>query len=246
MTLLAAYNFDEVAGDILDLSGNGLDIPLSDPAVRATTGHTGKGLTQTGTGIFLAPAEYLTTLKTAQRTVMAWVKETSPVIGWVLELHSSSIASGSWGMLFLSSQWHIQARNSSGFVRASVARPTDSQFHHVAGTYDGVSVRLYLDGVLVSTQPLTEPLRNDADVFRFQDNSSPNVTIDDVRFFDEALDQATISSLMSTPVTAGRSGRPKVWNGSTWIPYPAKVWNGSAWVEAAMTGHDGTDWVKSK
>jgi hypothetical protein len=149
--------------------------------------------------------------------------------------------------LFLNGNWQIQARNASGFVRAATARPTDSQFHHVAGTYDGANVRLYLDGVLASVQPLTSPLRTDADGFRFQDNSSSSITIDDVRFFDEALDQATIASLMSTPVVpSGRSGKPKVWDGDSWNQHPAKIWNGSAWVSHPIKGFDGTDWVPAK
>lgn len=247
MTLLASYNFDEASGNVLDNSGHALDITLSSPAVRTASGHTNGGLTQSSAGIFTAPASYLTTLKTANRTVMAWVKETTSITGWVLEFHSSAIDSGTWGILFLNGNWQIQARNSSGFVRAAVARPTDSQFHHVAGTYDGTNVRLYLDGTLVATQALTAPLRTDADGFRFQDNSSSSVTIDDVRFYDEALSQATIASLMSTPVVpVGRSGKPKIWSGSAWVSHQAKVWNGSSWVNAAMAGHNGTAWTKSK
>lgn len=247
MTLLAAYNFDEVSGNILDHSGHGLDIPLSSPAIRTASGHTSGGLTQSSAGIFNAPAGHLTTLKTPNRTIMAWVKEVTSITGWVLEFYSSAIDSGTWGILFLNGNWQIQARNSSGFVRAAVTRPTDALFHHVAGTYDGANVRLFLDGTLVSSQILTPPLRTDADALRFQDNSSSSVTIDDVRFYDEALDQATIASLMSTPVVpTGRSGKPKTWNGSAWVSHQAKIWNGSAWVPVAMAGHNGTDWIKSK
>jgi hypothetical protein len=245
MSLLAAYNFDESTGPVLDASGNGRDITLASPATRTVSGHTNGGLTQTSAGIFTAPAGYLTALQTPQRTVMAWVKEAAGITGWVLEFNDSSIDSGCWGILFLSGQWQIQARNASGFVRAAVSRPTDGLFHHVAGTYDGTNVRLYLNGSLAATQPLAGPLRT-ADVFRFQDQSGSNVTIDDVRFYGEALDQTTIASLASIPVTVGRSGKPKIWSGSAWAQHQGKYWNGSAWVAVPLKGYTGSGFVSSK
>lgn len=246
MTLLSAYNFDEASGNVLDVTGNGRDFALSGNTIRAATGHTSKGLSQTSSEVFTVSAGHLSGMQTANRTMMAWVKEALAITGWVLEFHSSSIGSGSWGILFLSNQWNIQARNSGGFVRASVARPTDGAFHHFAGTYDGTNVRAYLDGTLVATQALTAPMRTDADVFRFLDNSSSSTVIDDVRFYDAALDQATIASLMGTPVVGGRTGKPKIWSGSAWTPRQGKYWNGSAWVNMSMWGHDGSDFIESK
>jgi Concanavalin A-like lectin/glucanases superfamily len=246
MTRLGAWNFDEASGDVLDASGNGWDFALTSPTIRTNSGHTDKGLTQSGSDIFLLSPTIMTALKTPNRTLAAWIKETSPVTGWVGEFYVSSIDSGSWGILFLSSQWNFQARNASGFARCSVARPTDSLFHHVAGTYDGSNLRLYLDAVLVSTQPLAGPLRTDANEFRFLQNTSSSVIVDDVQFFDEALSQSDIATLMTTPVVLGRSGKPKIWSGSTWNARQAKVWNGSSWDNALMHGRNGTSWITAK
>jgi hypothetical protein len=44
----------------------------------------------------------------------------------------------------------------------------------------------------------------------------------------------------------GRSGKPKVWDGSSWVQHPAKVWNGSAWAAHSMAGHNGTDFIVAK
>lgn len=38
------------------------------------------------------------------------------------------------------------------------------------------------------------------------------------------------------------TGKPKVYNGSTWVSKPLKRWNGSAWVEEPMTYFNGTNW----
>lgn len=198
MALLAAYNFDEATGAVVDASGNGRGFTLTASTVRTAAGHTSQGLTQDAAVIQLGPS--LTGMQTANRTVMAWVKETSAATGWVLEFRVNSITSGSWGILFLSGLWQIQARNAAGVVQASIARPVDSAWHHVAGTYDGSNVRLYLDGVLVATTALAGPLRTDADEFRFIDTTSSKVAIDDARHYDTALDVATIAALMATPV----------------------------------------------
>jgi hypothetical protein len=246
MTRLAAYNFDEESGDVLDASGNNRNFALTNPTIRTNLGHTNKGLTQSGSDILLVSSTIMNPLKTANRTLAAWVKETTPVTGWVGEFYVSSIDSGSWGILFLSSQWNFQARNATSFARCSTARPTDSLYHHVAGTYDGSNLRFYLDATLVSTQSLTGPLRTDADQFRFLQNTSSSVIVDDVQFFDQALSEPEISSVMSTPVVHGRSGKPKIWNGTTWTARQAKVWNGSSWQNARISGHNGIDWITTK
>lgn len=44
----------------------------------------------------------------------------------------------------------------------------------------------------------------------------------------------------------GRTGKPKVWNGSSWVAHPAKVWNGSSWDIFPMSGYDGSEFVVSK
>lgn len=247
MIPLVSWNFDEASGPVLDNSGHGGDFTLTSPTVRTSSGHTNGGLTQaSGSDIQVAPTSVLTPLKTPNRTIAAWIKETSPITGWVGEFYISSIDSGSWGILFLSGQWHIQARNAGGLVRCSVARPTDSLFHHIAGTYDGFNVRMYLDGALVATQPLTGPLRTDADVLRVLDNTSSSVVVDDLQYFDVAASLSEVNAIMTNPVVPIRSGKPKVWNGSAWVPHQAKVWNGSTWVNAKMKAYDGTDWVTAK
>lgn len=247
MTRLAAWNFDEASGVVLDVSGNNHNFALTSPTIRTNSGYTNKGLTQSGSDIFLLSSTILNALKTPNRTITAWIQETAPITGWVGQFYVSSIDSGSWGILFLSNQWNIQARNASGFARCSVARPTDSLFHHVAGTYDGSHVRMYLDSVQVGgNQPLAGPLRTDADQFRFLENTSSSVVVDDVQYFDTAFSPEEVEENMFTAVTSGRSGKPKAWTGSAWAARQAKVWNGSTWINAKMHGHNETDWIAAK
>jgi hypothetical protein len=211
---LLAWNFDEASGAVLDLSGNGRTwTPGAGNGNSARTssggGHTSLGMTQSIADIATGPS--LTGLTTDKRTVMAWVKQTSTITGWLLEFHVSSIDSGSWGILFLSGQVHIQARNSSGFVRASGATPSANVWHHIAGTYDGTNVRLYIDGTLTATVALTAPMRTDANTFRVMDQASSLTVWDDARLFDTALSQSEIQTQMNTPVTGAPPSGPNIY-----------------------------------
>jgi hypothetical protein len=47
-------------------------------------------------------------------------------------------------------------------------------------------------------------------------------------------------------IPAARSGKVKVWNGSTWQAHPLKVWNGTSWVVRPALGHDGTQFIAGK
>jgi hypothetical protein len=44
----------------------------------------------------------------------------------------------------------------------------------------------------------------------------------------------------------GRSGKPKVWNGSSWVQHQAKSYDGSLWVPSKMNGVSGSGWIMSK
>ncbi len=44
----------------------------------------------------------------------------------------------------------------------------------------------------------------------------------------------------------GRSGKPKVWDGSSWSQRQGKVWNGSSWVSSKMNGDTVGGWITSK
>jgi hypothetical protein len=198
VTLLSSYNADEATADatVVDRTGNGNNFTLTGTGVTRVAGHTGNGLSNTGSAIASPP----TVGQTANRTVMLWLKGPNTTAGWSLQWYISSIDSGSWGILNLSGSIHIQARNSSTLARASFARPSDisTAWHHVAGTYDGSNVRLYLDGVLKATTALAGPLRTDGVLQLF--GVTENDIVDDIRIYDEVLDATAIAAASAQPV----------------------------------------------
>lgn len=206
MTLLAAYNFDEASGSVLDRSGNGHSFTLGGNTQRTASGHTNNGANNAGGGTAATLSASPSWSQTSNRTVMLWMKDPQNTTQWALRWNVVSINSGAWGFLINGTSVDCQARNSGGFVRASATRPTDGLWHHYAATYDGTNVRMYLDGSLTSTQALTAPLRSDADTIDLLETTSTLTIVDDIRMYDTALDATAITAAMNTPVVdAGTS-----------------------------------------
>ncbi len=83
------------------------------------------------------------------------------------------------------------------------SRINDGHWHHVAGTYDGEKINLYLDGVLETSRPaspLDEMGRNDSPVYigshAEQKERRWHGVIDEVRIYDYALAQEEIQRLI--------------------------------------------------
>lgn len=202
VTLLAAYNFDEASGAVVDVTGNGHDF-TPDAAITRQTGHTNAGLRHESTAAnSLGPAIFG---QTANRTLMAWVKRTSNgVDGWILEMKNATADTGVWGFLYSGSTIQARAKNSSNVATfASAAQPTVNTWHHLAMTYDGTTIRLYIDGTQAATAAFTGPIWASATFFPFFDAVSTETVIDDVRIYDAALDATAITADMNAPVTSG-------------------------------------------
>jgi Concanavalin A-like lectin/glucanases superfamily len=92
-------------------------------------------------------------------------------------------------------------------VDSSAVVPDDGAYHHVAGTYDGSSIRVYLDGKLQGQKPATGAIvpPSTAAAIGYADAPSRNsvAAIDEVSIYDRALSQAEIQAI----VAAGSAGK---------------------------------------
>ena len=146
------------------------------------------------------------------------------------------------------SRWYLECGNSSvnnGWREASSAiAAVAGRLYHVAGTYDGSNIRIYVDGVLSGTTASTQlsgtqntncfiglsSLNSGTDIRRF------NGIVDDVRVYNRALTPAEIRLLASrrgiglSPLPDRAAGLPRKLSvnvGGDWRPADAYVHNGT-------------------
>ncbi|MDD5544271.1 MAG: hypothetical protein PHX83_13965, partial [Acidobacteriia bacterium] len=116
-----------------------------------------------------------------------------------------------------SSGWAFEGYNSSGilvfYIGAggggsgnfppilSLADILDGQLHHIAGTWDGSNMRLYVDGVLQGTTPLAQPTNNTRALkmgYSWGSGTPQRFfrgSLDEVEVFNRALSQSEIQSI---------------------------------------------------
>jgi hypothetical protein len=81
----------------------------------------------------------------------------------------------------------------------SGVNPSPSTFYHVAGTFDGAQMRMYLNGNLVGTIPYSKAIHTFSDKIFIGSSSYScsyvNAVVDDVKVYNRALTQAEIKYL---------------------------------------------------
>jgi glucose/arabinose dehydrogenase/mono/diheme cytochrome c family protein len=198
--LLAWWKLDETAGTTAtDSSGNGCDGTLTTPLPTWTSGGRSEGtLRFTGVVNQSVTIQNDASLNpTAAITVAAWVN----AIDW----------NGNHRVLqkgVTDNQYRLLAENGrlvwsiAGVGQVDIALPAVNTWFHVAGTYEGRTLRLYLNGVLVAaktisgTIPVTaDPLYLGAKVSTAIAGDHLNGYLDEVRIYANALTATEINAL---------------------------------------------------
>jgi hypothetical protein len=209
-TPFAAYNFNEGSGlTAADASGNGRTLTMN--TATFTTGHTSSGATNTGTGV---GATVAMNGPTAAITMMGWVKPLALPAG------ADRLAFG-----IFDSGGNTEAAIFTERTSGNIGNPDVLKGHfrigaqlipiegpslvvgtwvHVAVTYDGSTLLMYVDGVQSDSDGRTG-LVSTGDVFAVAGNDPNNsfgtdVVVDDVRIYSTALSAAEVSIAMNSPV----------------------------------------------
>ena len=204
--LVAAYDFDE-AGDVraLDASGNGNDGMLSGPT-RTSAGKFGGALSFDGINDWVTVDDHATLDLTSGMTLEAWVKP-SALSGWRTALIKET-ASGLAYALYA----HDNSPRPAAYIRiggdratpGNAALPTNA-WTHLATTYDGSRLRLFVNGVETSTA-VSGSIEQSAQPLRIGGNAVWGEyfkgLIDEVRVYNRALSAAEIQADMNVPVRA--------------------------------------------
>jgi len=249
-TAVGIWLFDEGGGSVAkDASGNGNDgtlLPPDNGPQWSNNSKFGKALEFDGTGVYL---EFATgeNLKTPHFTAMAWFntrkldgyghifqtgRDWDDMAGYVLRVHQDGTVQA--GLAF-------GPGNTTTFLTGPALE--DNTWYHVALTYDGTTVSLYLDGVDIGSGAGQGEIMYDDQPVRIGVHSQDTGAafdgfIDDVALFDVALEADDIQTIMDRGLADIVGGPPIAFgpqpvNGQTDVPRdPVLGWTPGAFAAA--------------
>jgi len=209
--LVAAYGFEEGSGTMTaDVSGNGQTATIVQ-ASWTTAGKFGNALSFNGAFSYVTVADSNLLDLTTGMTLSAWI-------------YPTAINSGEWRNVLIKERTGGEVYNLYANVdtdnpavvivrSADPANPVDSRgttpirlntWTHLAATYDGATLNLYVNGVLVGSRVVSGSILTSAGALRIGGNSTWGEffsgRIDEVRIYNRALSQTEIQSDMANPV----------------------------------------------
>ena len=147
-------------------------------------------------------------------TLEAWVNPTA-TNSWrnvILKERTGGLAYGLYGSngpnpgVFISTSGGSDLGPMAGSVLAA------NTWSHIAGTYDGATVKLYVNGALAGSQAVTGNILTSTGALRIGGNAVWGEyfagLIDEVRIYNTALTQTQIQADMNTPVNGAPDTTP--------------------------------------
>ena len=230
-TLVGWWPLDDGTGTIaFDASENGNDGTLQGDAQWAL-GMRGGAIELDGTGDYVDCGAGDPLNLTDQVTIACWTKVRTFTKSW-----QTIVGKGD--------NYQLERNEQDNVVNFYIGTPgrrtgpgvtsvNDGEWHHVAGTYDGTAMKLYVDGNLDMEAPITGPLSPDADPVFMGEN--PQWTnrhfdgwIDDVRIYSRALTVDEILIVMESggegfplalrPVPEDGATLEATWANLSWRP----------------------------
>ena len=219
--LVAAFSMDQGSGTSLpDLSGTGNNGTISG-ATWSTSGRFGGALSFNGSSSIVNVPDSSSLDLTTAMTLEAWVQPTSLGGKWrtvllkeqagdmVYDLyaHGGGGSKVPVGEIFVGG-----ARTASGTTAL-----TANTWAHLASTFDGATLRVYVNGALVGQQAVSGAIATSSGALRIGGNTLWDEhfagLIDEVRIYRRALTAAEIQADMNAPV-ANPDGQPPTAPGS--------------------------------
>ncbi|HYH01113.1 MAG TPA: LamG-like jellyroll fold domain-containing protein [Terriglobales bacterium] len=203
--LVAAYGFNEGAGNsITDVSGNGNNGTISG-AIWNTSGRYGAALSFNGSTSRVNVPDSSSLDLTSGMTLEAWVRPSS-VSSWRTVLLKEQSGGLVYGLYANSNSnrpsVHIYTSNEDD-IRGNTRLGLNT-WTHLAATYDGTVLRLFVNGTQVSSRTFGGSILTSAGALGIGGNSVWGEyfsgLIDEVRIYNRALTAAEIQTDMNTAV----------------------------------------------
>jgi hypothetical protein len=206
--LVAWWKLDDGSGDIaVDSGPRGLDGATIGDTTWAE-GVRGGALQFDGDGDYVDFGNNPDFDVAGQITISAWIKVSAFDRKWqaIVTKGDSSWRlqrDGSTSAIEFACTGLLVSGNRYGAIHGTI-EVNDGQWHHVAGTYDGAQICLYVDGALDTSVNAAGSINiNDQSVYIGENAEKPerfwNGLIDDVRIYNYALSADEIAVIASPP-----------------------------------------------
>jgi len=207
--LVAAYGFEEASGTTAtDSSGSANTGTLAGPA-RSASGRFGAALSFDGVNDLVNVADLASLDLTVGMTLEAWVRPGGG--GWrtaLLKERPGGLAYALYSSSDTNRPMAEIAASSGGETRGTAGLPA-STWSHLASTYDGATLRLYVNGTQVSSRAVSGAIALSSGELRIGGNTIWgeyfNGLIDEVRVYNRALTAGEVQLDMGRAVVSASS-----------------------------------------
>ena len=213
--LVAAYPFDEGTGTTVhDVSGNGNNGTISN-VTWTTAGKYGDALVFNGTNALVTINDSSSLHLTTGMTLEAWVNPSTVTSAWRDVVYKGNDnyyleATSSYNKVPVGGG-QVGSPPSYAEAKGTAALPTNT-WSFLSATYDGTTMRIYVNGTQVGTQAETGSLLTSTNPLQIGGDSIFGQyfagLIDEVRVYNVALTAAQIQSDMNTPIGTGGNTQP--------------------------------------
>ncbi len=208
--LVLAYGFEETSGTLAADASPAKNNGTVNGATSTASGRFGRALSFDGVNDRVDVPDAASLELTGALTLEAWVKPTTsrlhaPVITKeTSNFYTYRLEAG--GELKGVPEGYISDRAWSWEDAEDTKALPNGSWSHLALTYDGVSMRLYVNGNLVSTRAAAKPTVNGLQLTIGANNRFANFyegLIDEVRVYNRALSGAEVAADMNAAVSSG-------------------------------------------
>ncbi len=233
------WRFEDSGSSVSDSSGN-LNHGSLQGGAHIGIGHTGGGLLMSQALHSLVVPHAASLMPTAQLTIAAWIAPISKANQTVVSKASMNTVDGyelslsKGGKVFV--RFNQQSSGDSFRLNSATSYSRKGSWMHVAATYDGSTIRLYVNGVLEASKAASFAINANTLAVGIGAEASGKRgmrgRLDDVLIADRALNQTEIASLYGGALPMSLPADSLVALAEPLIGSPAEAWDPTGGMDA--------------